>query len=807
MLSAQSKKIVRDLAKAPGKTALLVLAIALGVVAIGSILDAYAVLSREIQANYLGTMPAMATIKLESQGVSDELDQVVASLPGVAAVEKRAMILARMKIGPDWLPLLLMVVDDFSHLKLNRFKPISGAWPPPEGTMLVERTALRVMQARPGEKILVKTPHGTEMDMVISGVVHDPGLAPAWQENLGYGYISLKTLRLLGESQGFDELRLLFDNPNAQVGEIETRAGAVAQWLVRHGQKVHEVQVPPPRFHPHQGQMTAVLSLFALFGFATLILGAILTAVVISTLMVRQIREIGVMKALGARSGQIAAIYLGMIVLIALAAVGLGLPVSRLLSWLLIEAVADLLNVTIQNSSPPLWAPMVQLFSGLLVPVCMAFLPVRRAGKMSIRTALGNYGISQSLPSKPALAATSKVRLRFSNPSLNLAVRNIFRQKTRLVMTLLLLAAGGGLFMTTLNISKAWDTNIQKIQKVRLYDLEIRLAETRAVDSTLPDRIRMLPEVKAVEGWQMLPMAFDRGLAFHPIRTYPDKRHGSAYIFGLEPDSELIRFPVLEGRWLGPDGKQEVVLNHMARFQMPDIQVGQELTLWVEGRATRWHVVGFIQDLGSPSASAYTARRELNHALGLSDTGNLVRVAFHHGDGESIQQAGRVVEALLSSSNTPILETYLMTDIRNAVADHMKVLIRSLLVMALLMASVGIIGLAAAMSMNILERTRELGVLRAMGASSRDIYYLVMAEGLFIGLLSLVFAKVLAMLLSKALGSFLGTMAFRAPLPFTISLGGVGAWVLLIFFGALAATYFPARNADRMTTRESLAYE
>lgn len=280
-----------------------------------------------------------------------------------------------------------------------------------------------------------------------------------------------------------------------------------------------------------------MISLFSLFGFLTLILGSILVAAAIATLMVRQVREIGAMKAVGAGSRQIAAIYLLTIAAIALPAILLGIPTSRLLAKILADIIATLLNLNIHSQAIPAWVPLVQLLSGLFVPLSIAFFPIRKASKMTVREAMGNYGVSAQAQSGRSVVAKGSTRIRRTRTSFALAARNIFRQKSRLCMTLLLLSTGGGMFMTALNISQAWDMNLQKISKSKLYDLEVQLAEPISAGTPVLSRIEQITAVKTVEGWSMLPMAFYRGTEFSITRTYPDKGHGSAFIFGLDPET------------------------------------------------------------------------------------------------------------------------------------------------------------------------------------------------------------------------------------------------------------------------------
>ena len=144
---------------------------------------------------------------------------------------------------------------------------------------------------------------------------------------------------------------------------------------------------------------------------------------------------------------------------------------------------------------------------------------------------------------------------------------------------------------------------------------------------------------------------------------------------------------------------------------------------------------------------------------------------------------------------------------RAQVESQFNVLIVFLLVMAVLLAVVGAIGLMGTMSLNVLERTREIGVMRAIGASDGAILKIVIVEGILIGLLSWLMGTVLALPLSRILSDAVGVSIFQTSLSYTFSIGGVQLWLGVVLVLATVASFWPARNASRVTVRDSLAYE
>lgn len=794
-------KILRDLTSDYSKSVMSVIAIAIGIIGIGAVVGCYSVINREMTDNYMRTNPASATIETK-EDITAEALQAVREMSTVKNAERQASIVARMRVGDKWYPLLLFIVDDFTKNSLNKFTWISGAHAPADGALLAERSALVVMQAKEGEEVLVKTRNGKPAKIKISGIVHDPSLAPAWQGETGYGYITLNTLHALGETQGFDQLRIRVKDNEYSEEVIEKHATAVADSLKRQGYTIREIQVPPPGQHPHQSQMNAVLSIFMLFSYLILVLGAILVATAMATIMVKQVRQIGVIKTIGATSRQVMLMYLLMIVILCVTALAIGIPMSRLAATAFYNQIAVLLNLEIHNSSMPFQVLLLQICSGVLIPLVVAAIPVIRGSRIPVREALANYGVSRKVQSGiPGKGRLQKLNL----PHVyRLALLNVFRQQSRLITTVGLLAAGGAMFMTALNVSKAWDHNLGKLYQQRLYDQEIRLNTSVKYDHIL-ERIRQMDGVKYVEGWNYCSTSFGQNSSYEITHTYPDKDHGSFAMMALPVPTQLLNLTLVEGRWLDSSAQSHVVLNQQARALLPYVKLGDLVNLLVDGKPTSWKIIGFTEDVGTP-ATAYVSLKEFqkqSHTSGY----RMLRIAYQDRDHSNVVNKNKEVDKILETEQIPVSGSIPVWLVRNAVAAHMRVLVNSLIVLAILMALVGAVGLLSTMSMNVMERTREIGVMKAIGATPVKIQKMIISEGLLVGAFSVILAFITSLLLSYWMGRFIGNLSFRTPLSLNVSFAAVVMWVMIIVLGSLVATLFPARRANQISTREALGYE
>ena len=606
-LSPRWRKLLGDVRAERGRMLLMVAAIAVSLTGVGGVLGAYAVLTREIAASYLGTSPADVTLDMPD-GVDTALLTATRQMPGVADASAREVVLGRARIGTagEWRRLLLFVVDDFNDLRLNTFRSESGAWPPPTGTMLVERSALGMLETATGQSVQVRTPGGAEHTVPVTGVVHDPGLAPAWQERSGYAYITRETLAALGEAPVLHELRVAFTGDTARpasaqdipaaLAAVEAKGTALAQRLEAQGHAVHQLRVPPPGQHPHQRQMVTILVMLLAFASMALVLSAILVANALAALLARQVREIGVMKALGAGTWAIARLYAVLVGLLGVAALALAAPLSAFGTRGITGGVSHLLNFNLSSVDVPAWVFLVQAAAGIGVPLLAAAVPIIGASRRTVRAALDDHGGSDRAP------AAWLARL-------PVPIRNTLARPARLVLALTLLASGVAMALTALQVKGGWEATVAQVYVTRSYDVEVVL--NTPAPTTLAKTLAALPGIRAAEAWGYAPAAFSREGGVDVVHTYPDRGHGSLLAMGVPPETTLVRYPLKAGRWLeaGDRGSDAVVLNHAAAAQAPGLKIGDTVLLGIEGRKTRWRLVGIVEEIGAAGGATRRSQR------------------------------------------------------------------------------------------------------------------------------------------------------------------------------------------------------
>jgi putative ABC transport system permease protein len=800
MRSPRWRKVAGDIVQNQGRLAMMVTAIAVGVFAVAAISTAYAVLSRELERGYLATNPATALLDV------DHLDEAavtaVKQQPGIAWAEAAGRISGRVEVrAGEWLPLLLFVVPDFNNLRIATMRLEAGQWPSGADGIVLERTAVSVANTTLGGAITVQTRHGAPRTLNVTGIVHDPSLAPAWQQQTVYGYVTPATLRLLGEDAELPVLKVTVNEPDAGPAGIEHTIVQAANWLQRAGYSVGEIRIPP-RQHPHQAQMNSVIGMLLAFSVLTLGLSAVLTATLTASLLAPQVRQIGVMKAIGARSMQIMGLYAGLIAAVGAVAVCLGLPLGIAGGRALALNVAQVLNLSLTSLAVSHWMYIGQALAGVGLPLLVALFPIVSATRRTVRESLNDYGAAP--PSRLGHLARWTSWLTARDPALTLAVRNSVRRKTRLALTLGLLATAGALFMTSLNIKTAWKQNLVDAAAERHFDCELHFVQPVSAAAVLA-MVSAVPGVLRVEPFSDESAALVRPDGLDIVRTFPDGGHGSLRVNSLPWRSAFVKPDVIDGQWLSPDDLDGAIVNLQALAFFPGLKVGDSIHLVVRGRALTARVEGLVRE-HLTGATVYLSSAAYARAMAEPGLTAGIRIGLRPVDMPSATRTMSAIERSLESSGFTVASSTSQAQLGRALAGHLYILIFVLTVMSVLMALVGCLGLASSTATGVLERTREFAVMRAIGAGRAAILRTVIGESAFVATLSIGAAALLSAPFTVAVARVVG-MSSLGPALGVVSANAIPLWLTIVLAGAAAASAYPAWTASKLTIREALAYQ
>jgi putative ABC transport system permease protein len=788
MLSPRWRKVLGDAWLHKSRTFLVVLAVALGMTGAGALLDAWALVRTATTQTYLGSHPVSATLRV--QGMDAEFLAAVRAIPEIGAVRTRASVWADAPAQGARLPVELFSYDDFTESDIGKLESLRGTWPPRDGEISIENSSLDFSGAHFGDAFEVRFGKNAPQPLRITGIAHDVSRAPGWMDHVVYGFVTAATLAQLGAPTELDELQFVVRDTQSDRDAVRRVANTVKGLAESRGKHVGAIDVPVPNRHEHAAQMDSLMLTQGAFGLLTLLVSGFLIVNLVSAMLAGQAREIGVMKALGASARQIAALYWTYALLLGLVAAAIALPAAALIGRPYAALKASMLNFSIDGFPIPWWAMALQLAVAVLLPLLSAAVPVARACRQPVSDLLRDPGIALR-------EGDFHVRRRLNVPGLSrpllLAIDNAFRRRQRLLLTLLSLAAGGAVFLGADTLRGAVRGSIDDLFANQRYDIVLRLI-TPAPAAELEATARQVAGVQRAQAF----------LRTHAGVRHADGNAGNTFsIVGVPVQTPMLTPQLIAGRWLQDGDGRALVVGRILLRDEPDLVAGAQTQLLVDGKLETWHVVGVVES--GTQGVAYTPF-ETMAALQGDTRASMLTVAAQ---GEGSARLGVILRLRqeLERQGMPVADSTLMSEMRRAVEDHLLMVVQFLGVMGWVMIAIGAMGLASTMSLAVLERTREIGVMRAIGARHGAIMGMIQLEGLVIAGLGALAALLLSMPVSVVLADAFGKVMFTVPLRVLPSSGGMLAWFGMVMLVSVLACAMPAWRATRIATARALSYE
>lgn len=789
-------KVLRDLWNNRSRTILVILSIAVGVFAVGMIAATQQALTASLRQQYAAIQPADAILLTEPM-LDEDFVESIRHIRGVDQAEGRRSLALRLSVdgsGDTWRDLTLYALNNYDDQRLLFIRPQDGVWPPEKGQILLERATMNHLGLSAGDELLVKTPDGRQFRLTVTGRAHDLYRIPPVIEGWLYGYVSLDTLRWMGEAEGYNELYINFTDSN-QVSNLADKAADRIEGL---GLPVYQKTLPNQGEHPLNYIITTVLLLLGLIAVMAMGLSALLVINVISALIAQQERQIGIMKAVGARSGQIMTMYFSTVLLLGAIACLIAVPFSYLGAGALCGFVAGMINFDPPTVHFTLQGLLLQLGVGLIIPLIAAAPAILFGTQVSPARALSEYGISQ-VWSGAGFVDRILCRIpRLSRGTL-LALRNPFRKRSRLILSLTTLIFAGAVFMAIINLQTALNDALNEMFAFWQYDAWL-LMEGHVPAERLVAEAKAVPGVEEAEGWGVTLARYVR-----PDGTESD----NLYLMAPPAGTQLLDPPIIAGRGLLPGDTNAILVSPGLLAAEPELSLGSRMPVKIEGREEPYTIIGIVNMMGNSTIgyfsiieySAYTRHvRETNRA-------NAIILTLAPGSTADQRAISSAVEKRFDRADIEVTSNFLISEEREEINAAFGIIVALLMVMTVVLATVGGLGLAGTMSLNVIERTREIGVMRAYGASSAAVFRIVVIEGLLIGLISWVLSISLSYPLGALLARSIGLSFMDYPLPAVIAPEGIAIWAALVIIISILASIFPALRAVRLTVTEVLAYE
>lgn len=788
-MNIKLKKAFSDLWVHPGRTLLVIFALVIGLWGVGTILVSYTILKNDLNENYLMSKPAH--LVLTSKDFKKKALEDLILRPEIESAEFREFSLQRIEIFPDrWIPLWLYGVDDFRNFEMAKLFPEEGSNVPSPGTILIERNGMLVSNIKNGSVPEVRIGSKT-IHVPVSGIIFDPAQAPATQDMFIYAYTDRNTYQNLTGEKINQRIILRLKNVSSR-----KEVSAFTERLIREFEAeeifIDTVDIPKFNEHPHQWQLNTILSLEGVIGFLAFIMGMVLVSQLMGSILAGQIRTIGIMKAVGASSFAVFKIYVLMILIPGSISGVVAAPLAVKTGYAFAGFIAGKLNFNILTLELPVYFYVVFAFMAVFLPILFSLPAILGSVKISTLEALNDYGTSNELSS-----SASFFKFKILSYSSQLALRNVLRRKKRSAATIAMMALGVSIFSTGFNVRAALSDFLLDSRNSMKYDVQVVLKKQVSLDEALLP-FKNLENVESIESWN----GGTGRLQSKVIST-----GGGIGITALPYNSSLIKWNVIKGRWLNNTQQVEFVMNQQAAGLYENPEIGKMYDIHLKGKSVSAKLTGIVKEFDAPKIyfdkDVYDRLANPDHLV------NSLLISAKNRDYEKVISLERNVEKAGANSELSIL--YIMSQAERGliIFNHLNIILSILIFLSLLVLLVSALGMASSTGINVMERTREIGVMRAIGATPAGIYNLFVMEGMVTGLISITLGVMLALPMSYYASIFFGKLILgdATRLDFAFSFPGFLITVLVTAVFGFLASRIPARRAIQVSTREALSYE
>ena len=779
------------------RTLLVVASITVGVFSIGMIVSAYAIIAEDIDYSYASAAPV--NIEIWTDPFYKDFVNVIEHIPGVDAAEGRQIMGIRASSdGNEWQDLNLIAISDFNDLRMNQLVALSGTQIPGHRELVVSSDFMADTGFQVGDQIQVELANGEIHTMPLVGVVGDQVTDAGDFTADPKLYLTMDSLEQLGIPKYFNRLFVRISGDGSNEAEIEALAADVEYKIERSQREIYRTEIKVTDEHPMGSLILAVLGVLGVLGGLITFLSGSLIINTLNALLAQHLRQIGIMKLIGGRSFQILAMYMLLIFAYGLIALIIAVPTGAIAGYAQARYIAYTMNATLQEFRVIPVAIIVQVLIAFLIPLGAGFFPVNKGSKTNVRRAITN---DNSRNQSSGLGWLNQItqRLRFIGRPILLSIRNTFRQTARLLLTIFTLTVAGAIFIAVFNVRISMTNFMDQLSMYFMGDVTLSFSQPYPI-TRIEKAAMTIPGVTSLEGW---------GGVGAEIWDEEDNIVDNMFVIAPPYDTDLIDPDIVAGRWLLPGEKKAVVPADTIYSYYPDIQPGDKIIVKIPGqREEEWTVVGifrFVSMVGDTLAYAdydYIADR-----LNLSNRAYSFRIITEE---HSLEKQKEVAQSLDTYFNDHGFEVNSINPgllIQEENARSINVLVVFLMIMALLTAFVGSIGLTGTMGMNVLERTREIGVMRAIGAIDLEIIKSVVIEGMLIGIITWFLAIGLSFPISDMLLNIISNSMMGSSMDLTFAPEGVVIWLGVVIMLSFVASILPARNAARLTINEVLAYE
>jgi len=791
MVSTLTKKAWNDLSRRKARTVFTIVTVALAVGSLGLLFVSPMMdraMANEVQDGKLHNLRFM----LANASLDDGDVEALGAIDNVKGVEAHTMFLTKVHVGQRTCAAVILGVDSFADQQVDRISVLSGRAPAPM-QLLGDSSNARYTSFSAGEggKATMLDASGGQITLNITGTGRSLQFSVYAQYIGPVFFATSETVRALAGPATTTLLDIdLAGDSNV---DMEKAAAAVGATLaqVEPGAVLRATPETATNGNwPGKEGFQSMMAGFSIITYLALLTGVVLIANTMNTSMLEQTREIGCLKAVGATRGQVAKVYVTTAALIGALGSAAGVAVGILIANWMCQWLAPIFSITL---GPDVYLPGVAISfaAGVCLSVAAAGPALWRGVRLGTRQALDEAQTGYKGAGRMMRALTGGHGV---PRTVQMGSRNVGRNAGRSAATVLQLALAVATLLAVASIGSSVQAAISSAFEDLDHDIEVTSqGGLGTLNSTVAGHIMAVPGVRLVE----------------PYSATNFKLMGEKVgAFGLPRDTRAFNVGITEGRWFSESeyaGARQVAVISTSLSKLKGIRAGADVGIETPAGQKQFRVVGLTDTIVQMGRIVYVPLPTMQSLLGMGTnvSGYAVKLASHdHGRidaaaaeiGRSLEKAGCLTETTVMY----VLE-------RQNVQGFMEVMnmIQGLGFMIVL---ISMVGLANNLTMNVLERTREIGVMRCIGAGAGSIRAVFSSEGLMLMVAGWAIGIPLGATLGGALFYWFTSSMFVS-MPFVFPAAYAAVALVAVVGAGMLVIQVPITRAVRIPPGDALRYQ
>ncbi|MBO0727991.1 MAG: FtsX-like permease family protein [Acidimicrobiaceae bacterium] len=792
MVSAPARKSITDLSRRKSRTMFAVGTLALAVAGIG-IFALPTLMNRSMNATVTSDRLPDLTISTRPIVLDHRQLAALAALPNVTAVEPRSVFAGQVYVGARRASVQVRGVADFSRQASNVVHVVSGATPR-DGQVLtdVQNAKHGLLHARTGQKVRIIGANGAARELPVSGEARnlDGGQAITFGSVIVL-YADSATVDSLSGVDGYEYLDFRLKDTGSAAQSHTVAAIRQALTTVPGFRGFTDLpQTRAPGNWPGKSNFTQFTKFLYVITILALLSALVLISNTVTTLVAEETSEIGIMKVVGGRRRQIAAVYLKTAVLLGALGTVVGIGVGIVLANGLARYFGSTLFAITTGLGVDWRILLVSGAVGLVAPPLVALPAIRRAVRLAVRDSL--HATGSAVGGQDAGDRLLR-RIRFLPRATQIGLRNVGRRRRRSFSTALVIAFAVGTLLAILGFANGVTAASRSSWADEGEDVKINSVANRPLDATAERLIAATPGVAGVEPMFVTNVHLDGE---------------SARIWAIR-QSTIFHYHIASGRWYTPAEEQTkarvaVVERDIARAT--GTRVGNAVSVDTAAGPIAFHVIGIANNQQEGGAALFVPLTTMHAVMtGWPADANDYWVRTTSQSHALIAQTTTRIEDTLLAHGYNATSEIKYVKLANAIANY-RTLTTTLAGVGSLVVAISMAGLANALTTSVLERIREIGILRALGARARHIRRIFATETFALATAGWLIAIPLGYLLDRFL-VWMVKEVMNLAVPFTFPMWYAAPALAGTILLALLITLAPISRAVHYRPGEALRYQ